>query len=449
MKMRSTRDKGLVSSFEDAVLNGFAHDGGFFTPVELPRLNPDFLKTIQLSDFQGIAVALSKLLLRDEIGEDDCEAIVRQAYSFDAPLVSLEPSNSILELFHGPTLAFKDFGGRFLASVLTHFANKREREITVLVVTTGDTGCAVGHALSAAPGIRVVLLYPSGLVSPTQEQQLTTLGGNVTALEVEGTIDDCNRLAREAFSDDNLRKQKWLTPGNSSSIGRILPQIFYYFHAYAQLVKQTASESVRSEGLELIFSVPVGNSGNMTAGAFAKKLGLPMAQLIACTNINDALTEYLRTAHFQPKPTRRTLSSAMDLGRPSLERLLDLYDNNYKLVKADITGYSFTDDETSQAITQTFRDYNYVLDPHSAVAYLGARKFLSQPKLNDKTRVITLATAHPAKFPETIEPLIACPVEVPERLAVCWRKSKQRTKISNQYHDLRDILLQSKTVMNA
>jgi threonine synthase len=350
--------------------------------------------------------------------------VIDNAFPFDAPLVPLEGNIFSLELFHGPTFAFKDFGARFMAQVLAEFV---ENEITILVATSGDTGSAVASAFHNVDGIKVVLLFPSGKISEIQRKQMTTLGGNVRALAIEGNFDDCQRLVKDAFADSELRTHLQLTSANSINIARLLPQCFYYFRAVAQLANQHPP----------VFSVPSGNFGNLTAGVIAKRMGLPVERFIAATNVNDVVPQYLKSGKFEPRPSIPTISNAMDVGNPSnFERLQYLYQNNLEKMNDEIYAASFTDHKTEQCIKHTFQETNYVLDPHGAVALLGLKKFISTESIG-----IFLETAHPAKFTETVEPAIAKKIEIPDKLNSGLSSPEHVMNLTASYDEFRSFLL--------
>jgi threonine synthase len=334
-----------------------------------------------------------------------------------------------LELFHGPTLAFKDFGARFLSGLLGYFANQQDKEITILVATSGDTGSAVANGFFNVPGTRVVVLYPSGKVSDIQEKQFTTLGGNITALEVEGTFDDCQRLVKLAFVDQELKSKLFLTSANSINIARLIPQSFYYFYAYAQLANKNKP---------IVVSVPSGNFGNLTAGLIAKRMGLPIQKFIAATNVNKVVPDFFSTKVFRPMPSVSTISNAMDVGNPSnFPRMYDLYGNDFERLSADVVSYYFSDDETRSALQKVYRTSNYVMDPHGAIGYLGlTRYFKSQ---SDVTGIF-LETAHPGKFREVVEETIGAEIKLPPRLEEFMLRSKKSTRISSHYHDFKSLL---------
>src|SRR5690606_26189611 len=330
---------------------------------------------------------------------------ISHALPFDAPVVSIEDNVYALELFHGPTFAFKDFGARFMAGLLGHFAQQEGREVVILVATSGDTGSAVANGFLRVPGTRVVVLYPRGKVSEIQEKQFTTLGHNITALEVDGTFDDCQRLVKEAFVDPDLTRSLFLTSANSINVARLIPQSFYYIHAYAQL---------RHLDLPIVFAVPSGNFGNLTAGLLAMKMGLPVAKFVACTNVNDVVPEYLESGMFNPRPSIQTISNAMDgANHSNFARMLDLYNHDREAMAADLYGCSFTDEETRDAMRDVYARTGYVLDPHGAVGYLGIRSYLCQ---YGPAAGVFLETAHPGKFRDVVEETLDRSIELPEGL---------------------------------
>lgn len=427
MKLFSTNKKSPLATFEKAVMQGLAEDGGLFMPTEIPTLPKEFFEKISDLSFHEIAFEVAKTLIQD-IPEKDLKKIVEESINFDAPLIPVTENIYSLELFHGPTLAFKDFGARFMARIMSYFINKSDKKITIIVATSGDTGSAVASGVYNVPGIRVFLLYPSGKVSKIQEQQLTTMGGNIHALEIDGTFDDCQRLVKSAFVDEELKNifsenNDSLGSANSINIARLIPQSFYYFHAYAQLKNKDHA----------IFSIPSGNLGNLTAGLIAKKMGLPVKKFIAANNSNNSFTEYLLTGNFTAKPSVPTISNAMDVGNPSnFVRILELYENNLKNIRRDISSMSFTDSETAAAIKEVYSKYNYLMDPHGAIAYLGLKSFSPQG--------IFFETAHPAKFLDVVEPIIETKIQIPERLASCLTKTKITTKLSKEFTDFKNFL---------
>lgn len=430
MRYISTNGRAQPVSFQEAALSGLANDGGLFLPETIPALPADFWRGCGSLSFAEIAEEIATPFLGDEMPRPALREIVRDTLSFDAPLVAIAPETRILELFHGPTLAFKDFGARFMARVVAYFRRDAQRTLTVLVATSGDTGSAVAHGFLNMTGARVVVLYPSGKVSHVQEQQLTTMGGNVTALEVDGSFDDCQRMVKAAFSDAALREALDLTSANSINIARLIPQAFYYAYAYAQLCDPDARP---------IFAVPSGNFGNLTAGVLARRMGLPVRFFVAATNVNDVVPAYLASGRFEPRPSQQTLSSAMDVGDPSnFARLLALYDGDRSRMGADIHGYSFTDGETLDGMRSLYTRYGYVADPHTAVGYLG----VIRSRRGDVSSVgIVLATAHPTKFAESVRAAIGQEIELPERLRATLERPKQAIRLPATDTALRAFLL--------
>jgi threonine synthase len=435
MKFRSTLRRSPEVSFREAVLRGSAPDGGLYMPVEMPRLPAGFSEKLRSLSFPELAREVGALFLGDDIPADALTEIVTCAFDFPAPLVSLTERLHILELFHGPTLAFKDFGARFMARLMGYFVRKSGQELTVIAATSGDTGSAVAHAFLGVPGIRVVILYPAGRVSIAQEKQFTTLGQNITALEVAGSFDDCQRLAKQALVDPEIGHQFAITSANSINIARLIPQLFYYFAGFAQ---------IPGKGARVVFSVPSGNFGNLTAGLFAKRLGLPVVQFVAATNTNDVVPEFLRSGKLIPRASRRTVSNAMDVGNPSnFARIMDLYDNDLQAIRRDIWGCSFSDEETLRTMHDVEQRHNYVLDPHTAVGVLGWESFARQNRAS--SHGIVLATADPAKFAETVARATGLRPEMPERLASLLARAKQSIPFPNRFSALQEFLLSSKT----
>lgn len=429
----STQDKNIRASLEEAVMRGLAEDGGLFMPDRIPLMPDSFFNRISSLSLPEISFEVSKRLLENAIPENDLKKIIEKSINFDAPVKSLSSGIYTLELFHGPTLSFKDFGARFMAQLMGYFVQNKNQTLHILVATSGDTGSAIAQAFLNVPGIQVWILYPKGKVSLSQEKQLTTMGYNITALEVEGTFDDCQSLVKQAFSDRPLRQKLTLTSANSINIARLIPQSFYYFYAFAQMEERNAP---------LVFSVPCGNFGNLTAGLLAKKMGLPITQFVAATNVNDSVPKYLHSGIFEPHPSKHTLSNAMDVGNPSnFARMLDLYEHQWKKMSCDIFGVSFTDSQTESAMREVFSKHRYLLDPHGAVAYLGLQSFLS--KHPGKINGIFLETAHPAKFAEDVEKITDQRVSIPDRLQEVLSKEKQSIILSTEYDDLRDLLLKS------
>ena len=429
MKYKSTKDNEKLSSLRDAVIKGLAPDGGLYFPEEIPKLSSDFLDKLPKLSLGDIAFRIATLFFGEDIPPATLKEIAYDAIDFPAPLVKIDDSLHILELFHGPTLAFKDFGARFMGRMGAHLAKDLGRELTVLVATSGDTGSAVAHGFLSVPGIRVVLLYPKGRISKLQEMQLTTLGENVTALEVEGSFDDCQHLVKTAFLDETLRSKLDLTSANSINIARLLPQTFYYFYAWGQL----------REASEVAFSVPSGNFGNLTAGLIAKRMGLPISKLVAATNINDIVPCYLKTGVYEPRPAEHTISNAMDVGDPSnFSRLKMLCEKSLQQMREEVVGMSFDDEQTKETISKVYEQHVYLLDPHGAVAYRAAKEYLAS---GGSPPCVVLGTAHPAKFIEALEGLVPDKISIPERLAAFLKREKQSVPLSNRFEDLKKYLL--------
>jgi len=430
MKFYSTNKKSPAVDLEEAIMNGLAPDGGLYMPEGIPTLTDGFLNRASSLSFQDIAFEVSKNFFMPVIPENRLRTIVQESFNFDVPIVELDKHLFVLELFHGPTCAFKDFAARFMARLFGFFAERSHKEITILVATSGDTGSAVAHGFLNVDGVNVVILYPSGKVSPLQEKQLTGMGANITALEIQGTFDDCQKLAKQAFLDQELRQRINFASANSINVARLLPQSFYYVYLGAQL---------NDKKLPIVVSVPSGNFGNLTAGILAKRMGSPIAKFIAATNSNDVVPKYLRTGDFQPMPSVSTISNAMDVGNPSnFARMLDLYANDVEKMRADILGTSFSDAATRGAVLEVFEKHRYIMDPHGAVAYLGLQGFLN--KHNGYAGVF-LETAHPAKFFEEVERIIQQPVPMPDRLKNYLEREKQSVKLKNDFSELKNFLL--------
>lgn len=431
MKFYSTNNRNTRVSLREAVVHGLAPDNGLYMPETIPTLSNEFIKNLDKLSLTEVAMEVSRTLIGDDLPNDELERIVNQTIQFDAPVEELEENVYALELFHGPTLAFKDFGARFMSQLLRYFASQQDKEITILVATSGDTGSAVANGFLGVEGTRVVVLYPSGKVSDIQEKQFTTLGQNITALEVDGTFDDCQALVKKAFLDTDLKKQLFLTSANSINIARLIPQSFYYFHAYGQ---------VKSSNLPVVFSVPSGNFGNLTGGLIAKRMGLPVHRFLACTNANDIVPEYLKTKLFSPRPSVTTISNAMDVGNPSnFSRLLDLYNGDFEAIKREVNGYSFTDDETSTAMYDVLRANGYLLDPHGAIGYLGVKRY--QEETGESFTGIFLETAHPGKFREVVEEAVAGEMQLPTALEKFQKGTKQSIRISSDFASFKELLV--------
>lgn len=434
MRYRSTGRKAALTSLRGAVLRGLAPDGGLYMPAELSRRSPKELEEFRQLPFTEVCYRVARPFATPEVPEEVLSQIVAETINFPVKLVSLSPSLHILELFHGPTLAFKDFGARFMARLMGYFVRGESRPLTVLVATSGDTGSAVAHGFLGVPGIRVVILYPSKRISEAQEKQFTTLGENITALEVSGTFDDCQRLVKQAFSDVELNERAFLTSANSINIGRLLPQIFYYVAAYQQLPVTS---------VPLVVSVPSGNFGNLTAGILAKRIGLPVTMFVASTNTNDVVPEYLRSGEFHPRPATQTLSNAMDVGNPNnFPRLLDLCGGRLENVQREIWGYAATDDETLREMKSIHERYGYIADPHTAVGMLGCEVYKREHA--EPAQGLVLATAHPAKFADVVTRAIGTAPPMPERLAGYLKREKLSIPMSSAYDDFKQFLLAEK-----
>src|ERR1700690_2483179 len=431
MRYRSTGGKSPLTSLRGAVLRGLAPDGGLYMPAEIARHTPEELEEFRRLPFTEVCFRVVKPFAPHGVPEEVLWQIVAEAINFPVKLVSLFPALHILELFHGPTLAFKDFGARFLARLMGYFVRAESRQLTVLVATSGDTGSAVAHGFLGVPGIRVVILYPSKRISEAQEKQFTTLGENITALEIAGTFDDCQRLVKQAFADEPLNQRAFPTSADPINVGRLLPQMFYHVAAYRQL--PVAS-------VPLIVAVPSGNFGNLTAGLFAKRLGLPVARFIAATNSNDAVPRYLLSGEYQPRPAIATCSNAMDVGDPhNFPRLLDLCRGRIENVPKEIWGHGATDEETLQEMHAVWDRYRYISDPHTAVGILGWEAYRKEHP--EPSQGLVLATAHPAKFGEIVQKGIGVAPPLPSRLAEYLNRPKLSLPMSNNYVDFRQFLL--------
>ncbi len=405
MLLESTRHQSPAVSFREALLRGLAPDGGLYLPAAWPALALDELRASRRLPFPDLAAALACRLLAGEVPDGVVERLVREALDFPVPTVEIEPGRFVLELFHGPTLAFKDFGARFLARFFGHLLGERDERATILVATSGDTGSAVAQGFHGVPRVQVVVLYPKGKVSPFQEAQMATLGGNVTAVRVAGTFDDCQRLVKNAFLDPELARLH-LSSANSINIGRLLPQSFYYVASYLAIAGEI--------GQEVIFSVPTGNLGNLTAGIIARRLGLPVSRFIAATNINRVLPDYLQTGVYRARPSVATMSNAMDVGDPSnFSRLLEMHGGSADRVRRALSAASITEEETRATIRRVWERDRYVLDPHSAVGWAAADRHVT----DDARPIITLATAHPAKFDAAIRGILGFAPPLPEAFA--------------------------------
>ncbi len=433
MKWISTKGASPAVPFIDALFAGTAPDGGLYFPERFDPLPRSAFEVVRSGDLVGIGTAVGEHLLKGEITESALRPLVASALDFPIPLVQVSDRVWALELFHGPTLAFKDVGARVQARLLHHFTDGTP--LTILVATSGDTGSAVAQSFHRVPDTRVVVLYPAGQVSDVQEAQMASLGDNVLAIAVRGTFDDCQRLVKQAFADDELRKQVWLTPANSINLGRLLPQVFYYF-LLARLGSAAGGVNGRSGP---IVSVPSGNFGNLTAGLIAKRLGLHVSQFVAATNVNDVVPEFLRTGHYRPRPSVRTVANAMDVGAPSnFERIRALYADDVNALRADVVGAVYDDATVLAEIGRVFRRYGYLLDPHGAIAWLGLNEALRAS--GPHARGVFLATAHPAKFRDVVGPAIGEEVPLPPALEAALAKPRQSTPLEARYDALLEVL---------
>ena len=424
MKWVSTRGASPAVPFIDALFAGTAPDGGLYFPERFEPLSASTIASLRDADIIRIGTTVGAHLLEGEITEAQLAPLIRDALDFPFPLVQVGERVWALELFHGPTLAFKDVGARVQARLLHHFTDGTP--LTILVATSGDTGSAVAQAFHRVPDTRVFVLYPQGQVSDVQEAQMASLGDNITAVAVRGTFDDCQRLVKTAFADDDLRTHVWLTPANSLNLGRLLPQVFYYF-LLARL------------GKPAMVAVPSGNFGNLTAGLVARRLGLSVAGFVAATNVNDAVPQYLRTGRYEPRESVRTVANAMDVGAPSnFERILALYGHNLEAIRADVTGASYDDARVLAEIAAVHRRFGYLLDPHGAIGWLAANDALRTAEPG--AIAVFLATAHPAKFREVVEPAIGAPVALPAALADALARPRTSVPIAADYGQLVSLL---------
>lgn len=431
MKLYSTNNPNHIVDLEEAVFKGLPSDNGLYMPTEIPTLPKTFFENIEKYSNQEIAFEVCKALFNGYISDENIKIIIEKSVTFEAPAVLVENNIYSLELYHGPTLAFKDFGARFMAQLMAFFLNKRESNINILVATSGDTGGAVANGFHKTKGINITILYPSGKVSSVQEKQLTTLGENITALEIDGTFDDCQKLVKTAFLDAELTEKLNLSSANSINIARLIPQSFYYYFTYAQLKKL---------GKPLVFSVPSGNFGNICAGMIAQKMGLPIHHFVASVNANDTFVKFLQSGNYNPKPSVETLSNAMDVGNPSnFVRINELFHKNLGKIKNHVTGYTFNDTETRDSIREIYDRTGYMMDPHGAVGYLGLMKYLKSQK--DDLVGVFLHTAHPAKFIDTYDSDLKPKVEIPKALAHLDNLEKVSIKMKNDFNELKKYLL--------
>ncbi len=429
MNYYSLNKKAPNVSFKDAVIKGLAPDKGLYFPEDIRPLPKAFFDNIDNLSHPEIAFEAIKQFVSPDVPEDILKTIIEETLSFNFPIVELNKNISTLELFHGPTMAFKDVGARFMARCLGYFNQNNTNEVTVLVATSGDTGAAVANGFLGVKGVKVVILYPSGKVSDIQEKQLTTLGQNISALEVKGTFDDCQAMVKTAFLDETLTSKMQLTSANSINVARWLPQLFYFMFAYKKL---------HNKYEDIVFSVPSGNFGNVCAGMMAQQLGLPIKHFIASNNENKVVTEYLQTQLYNPKPSVQTISNAMDVGDPSnFIRIQEIYKNKFETLKDNVSSFSFSDAETKAAMLEVYSNHNYVADPHGAVGYLGCKFYL---KNNPNTHCVFLETAHPAKFLDVVEEVIKTKQDLPKQIQSVMGKDKMATTIYT-YEDFKEYLL--------
>lgn len=431
MKYYSTNGKAPEADLHKAVVKGLAEDKGLYMPETLKKLPQDFFDNIQDMSFQEISYRVADAFFGEDVPANTLKKIVYDTLSFDCPTVKVNDNIYSLELFHGPTLAFKDVGARFMARLLGHFISQEgKEEVNVLVATSGDTGSAVANGFLGVEGIHVYVLYPKGKVSAIQECQFTTLGKNITAVEVDGVFDDCQALVKSAFMDNDLNKHMKLTSANSINVARFLPQSFYYFYAYAQMKKLGLADN-------LVVCVPSGNFGNITSGLFAKKMGLPIKRFIAANNANDIFYKYLQTGVYEPKASVQTIANAMDVGDPSnFARIIDLYKNDHDAICADVSGATFTDEQIAETIKAVSDKYGYICDPHGACGYRALETGLKEGETG-----VFLETAHPAKFKSTVESIIGHEIEIPQKLAEFMKGTKQSIQMPKNFEDFKEYLL--------
>ena len=431
MNYYSLNKKAPNTSFKEAVIRGIAPDKGLYFPEHITPLPDSFFENIDTLSYEAIAFEAIKQFVSPDIPEDILKTIIAETLSFDFPIVKINEKISTLELFHGPTMAFKDVGARFMARCLEYFNQHNTEEVTVLVATSGDTGGAVANGFLGVKGVNVVILYPSGKVSDIQEKQLTTLKQNIKALEVDGVFDDCQDMVKRAFLDEELTSKMQLTSANSINVARWLPQMFYFFFAYKELHKTHKN---------IVFSVPSGNFGNVCAGMMAQQLGLPIHHFVASNNENNVVTEYLTTQLYQPKPSIQTISNAMDVGNPSnFIRIQEIYNNNFHELKSNLSSYSFSDADTRTALKELYDDFSYIADPHGAVGYLGCKAYL---KNNPDAHCVFLETAHPTKFLNVVEDVIKQKVALPPQIEAVMDKEKTSILVEH-YDDLKAVLLKT------
>jgi len=428
MQLYSTNNREYIVSLKEAVLKSLAPDKGLYMPKHIPQIEETFFDHIEDYSLQEIAYKVCSTLMGDDLPEDDLKALINSAINFDAPVNMLDDTIGSLELWHGPSLAFKDFGARFMAALMSYFTKDDDKKLTILVATSGDTGGAVAYGFYDTPGIEVIILYPSGKVSHLQEKQLTTLGKNITALEIDGTFDDCQDLVKTAFLDSEVNEKYHLSSANSINIARLIPQSFYYIDAFKQVKKHKRP---------VVFSVPSGNFGNLTAGLLAQKMGLPVHRFIAATNINKIVPDYLDSGIYQPRPSLSTISNAMDVGNPSnWVRIQELFSGDFEAIKKTMQGFWLDDADTISTLKEVYDKHQYVCDPHGAIGYASLKALLKEDELG-----LFLETAHPAKFLPTVEKALDRKIDIPQSLKDIEHKPKVSHLMSNHYSDFKKYLL--------
>lgn len=432
MKYYSTNHTAPMASLEEAVVKGLAGDRGLYMPENIKALPKEFFDNIDTMSFQEIAYTVADAFFGEDVEAEALKKIVYDTLAFDCPIVPVTEEIYSLELFHGPTLAFKDVGARFMARLLQYFIKKENKGglVNVLVATSGDTGSAVANGFLGVDGIHVYVLYPKGKVSPIQECQFTTLGKNITAIEVDGVFDDCQALVKTAFMDEELNKQKMLTSANSINVARFLPQAFYYFYAYAQLKKLGKADN-------MVMCVPSGNFGNICAALFGHRMGLPIKRFIAANNANDIFFQYLKTGKYNPQPSKATLANAMDVGDPSnFARIYELYKGDHKVITSLIGGATYSDEEIANTMRECYADTKYVLDPHGACGFQALKDLLQPGEIG-----VFCETAHPAKFKEKVDDILATDIEIPQRLQAFMKGTKQSVAMTKDFADFKSYLI--------
>ncbi|MBR6659665.1 MAG: threonine synthase [Paludibacteraceae bacterium] len=431
MKYYSTNNKSTQATLQEAVVKGLASDRGLYMPEVIKSLPDSFFEEMKDLSFQEVAYVVADAFFGEDVEAEDLKKIVYETLNFDVPLVHVNDNIYSLELFHGPTLAFKDVGARFMSRLLGYFIKKEgQKDVNVLVATSGDTGSAVANGFLGVDGIHVYVLYPKGKVSPIQECQFTTLGQNITALEIDGVFDDCQALVKSAFMDEELNKKMYLTSANSINVARFLPQAFYYFYAVAQLHQLGKKDNI-------VICVPSGNFGNITAGLFGKRMGMPVKRFIAANNRNDVFFQYLNSGVYTPKASVQTIANAMDVGDPSnFARVLDLYGHSHEAIKNDISGCTYTDEQISETLLDCYRKHGYLLDPHGAVGYRALSEYLESDEVG-----VFLETAHPAKFKDTVDRILGEEISIPEKLQAFMKGTKQSINLPKDFASFKAFLM--------